>query len=80
MNFWCSDQPTNPLYENIPINKFYDKLFFFINASSFALSLSFREEPTYIEEEVNKVICKVCSKICGKSIALVAKTYNLWNH
>jgi len=37
-------------------------------------------EPMYKDGEVTKVICKVCSKIRGKSVVLVAKSDNLWKH
>lgn len=37
-------------------------------------------EPIYKDEEATKVICKVCSKIRGKSTILVANSDNLWKH
>ena len=37
-------------------------------------------KPINKEEEVTKVICKVYSKIHGKSLILVAKSDNLWKH
>ena len=37
-------------------------------------------KPINKEEEVTKVICKVYSKIHGKSFILVAKSDNLWKH
>ena len=37
-------------------------------------------EPVVDGDEITKVICKVCSKITGKSKFLIAKSDNLWKH
>ena len=70
-------QPATPLVEFSVKKKTYDKTRQF---QLLWLPIFPWAEPIYKGDEVTKVICKVCSKIRGKSIILCAKSDNLWKH
>jgi hypothetical protein len=68
-----SVQPTNPIGESSDKKKSYENN---CQLQFFKLPLFLWVEPIF-KEEATKVICKVCSKIYGKSIILVAKNDNM---
>jgi hypothetical protein len=70
-------QPAIPLVESSVKKKTYDKTHQF---QLLWLPIIPWAEPIYKGDEVTKVICKVFSKIRGKSIILCAKSNNLWKH
>lgn len=64
-NLKCNEQPITPVGNNTPQKKSYNKN---REIQLLWLLLFPWAKPIYEEQEVTKVICKVCSKICGKSM------------